>query len=416
MVRLPPLSALAAVVFAASVAACAASTMPAYEQARSAALADPGAVPPNWEPDAVAYLSEPLLADLTATLLEKHGKLDGRFERSALGVTLVLEPDLTVDDLALHEAKRCASCLGVRAVLDGKVGWKLGNERGSVPVTAKIDFDAVFDGRQQDDGTWQVRMQPKDVRGVDLTVGKVQANVAALLESEVAEWARKNLLDDVPEVELGPFGDPNLPVRAMRLEPFGKGLELGFLTTSPTPGTVTGAAPTVDQGFRVVVSTDSLLDLAKRAAFEHGVVGYDVVVEPTTLAFSGDRFDLGIRLWRTSGKGWWRDYTVTGRASVGMAKLNLKPEGVTEGEKSPGAAFVDPLAALGEGYILKTIEEGAAMAVPLAKRGRGGGVAGQARLERITGDATSITLDGTLDMASTGARQRDEGAFGAGHR
>ena len=107
--------------------------------------------------------------------------------------------------------------------------------------------------------------------------------------------------------------------------------------------------------------------------------------------------ELGLRLWRTSGKGWWRDYTVSGPVTLTKSRIKLKAEDVREDGKSKGAVLADPLAALGEGIILRAIENSVAAAIPTSQAATSRGIKTTVTVTDLSGATDGVlTLRGTL--------------------
>jgi hypothetical protein len=385
---------------------CAASILPLYEQARSEALSDPGGIPSDWEPDLVLHLSKATVDDLITTLLEEKASLDETFEvPGPLGTTARVVPQLSVDALTLGSSKVCAACLSVDANLLGSLDWSVANQSGSVPVQIDVVFDVAVAAEQGAD-VWSVGMTVGDLRGVEVAILDLQANLEPLLEDGVGDWARQHLLSQMPSLELGKFGDPEVPLRALTLVPSGDGIDVRMLSDSPTPNALSPISSASNAGFLLFVSQGSLLDLARVTAFEAGPVAHDVVVEPTSFAVDGTAFTLGIRLWRIVGRGWWRDYVVQGDLQLVDEGLQLTPRSVVEGDKSEGAEWVDPLAALGEGYILEIIEKSVSTVLPIAKSSAAGDLGMSVSVSSMTGEADALVVRGELALTPSSSRTR----------
>lgn len=391
------LVALAAAVL--SLSACAGSVMPLYQQARDDALADPGPPPADWKPDAVLHLSKTQLDEVVTAALESHGALTGRIKRSVLGLEIVATPDLTIDELTLGASKACKACVAVDTKLSGDVQWTAAGRKGKVPVKVAAAFDVELSATEAEASTFAMTAAPRELRDLKLTFGSVDATVARVLEQGVGDWLREDFLKDVPPVEIGAFGGEDVPLRAVRIAGSGGGVRLEMLTRSPSPGVVDTKAPAgLDEGFQLAISQDSLLDLARATAFQAGPLGYDVVVEPTALTLTEDGFTMGLRVWRPVGKGWWRDYTVTGDVEMARRGVKLLPQSVTEGAKSEGAGLADPLALLAEGYMLKTIEESIATTLPTKQTARAGDVRTDIAVRSIAGVGDAVVVSGVLDV------------------
>jgi len=106
-------------------------------------------------------------------------------------------------------------------------------------------------------------------------------------------------------------------------------LVLELLTDTPDPQAVREPDQVPGNGWRLDLATDSLLDLARIASFRAEPLPRQIVAEPTSLYVDGRSFTLGLRLWRVKGRGWWRDYSVTGTLAVtGDDRIALTPERV----------------------------------------------------------------------------------------
>jgi hypothetical protein len=359
-----------------------ASILPAYQEAREAALADPGPAPESWAPDAVIHLSAALIDDVVAAAITEHGT----FQATVDAGLATLEPRLRVDRLKFVRGDRCDDCVGVEIALDGEVAWTTPVLSGSTPVTADGRLDAIFTVEPSAD-RWQVTVRPRRLRDLTVELGTMKASAAGL-SSALREWIDASLLASVPAQPIASLGE-GLPVRAVRVVPDARTLQIHVLTNVPEPGAVDVAEARPKDGWRLDIAASSLLALARAEAFRAGPVTHDVLPEPTSLVVTDDGFQLGLRLWRVRGKGWWRDYTIEGTAGVKRGRLELEPISVVEGDRSPGAALVDPIAALGEGVILKAIEGAVDTTVPLSVP--------NARLDRLEVDGAVLRAHGTYE-------------------
>ncbi|MCO4743639.1 MAG: hypothetical protein KC912_02545 [Proteobacteria bacterium] len=383
-------------------AGCPSSVLDDYEAAREAALAIPGAPGANWKPDAVVSLSEPLLDAILAEALREGGALNDELPiRGPLGVSGKVRPDLTIDSLELSPSSGCESCLSVDAELSGSVRWTLGPAKGTVPIDAVVSLDTELGATKTAEG-WEVFARPDDVREVSVDLGSGGRQIATLAEGPLKEWVQEAVKERTKPVRLTRFEADELPLRAVRILPVDSGVRVEMLTMAP--GSSTAKVPSVvpASGWRLDISPDSLLALAKRASFEAGAVSHDVVVEPTGIAISHTGFEMDLRLWRVKGAGWWRDYHAEGDVEVKGARVKLTPNEVEERGKSPGAVMVDPLAALGHGVILKAIEDSLATSVPGVHRTGGARRTTEVQITEVDGTGAMIKLAGTLEFKDSG--------------
>jgi hypothetical protein len=121
------------------------------------------------------------------------------------------------------------------------------------------------------------------------------------------------------------------------VDPDGRAIRVAMLSDASHPGRLPAREPKVDADWLLEAAPDSIVWIARREAFELGPQAYGVVAVPERFALTGDRFDLGLRLWRTEAPGWWRDYTATGTVAVQRGKIRLSAKDVQEGPKSSGA-------------------------------------------------------------------------------
>ncbi len=370
-----------------------------YEAARAAALADPGPPPAVWEPDAALFMTPDVVEAVIASALTKHRPLTGQFEvQVPLAGKAVVTPELVVRSLKIASSPRCADCLAVDARLDGEVRWKLGGTTGRSPVDLTAAFDTELETSRQADGQFAFTARPREVREIDLKLGGVAASLAPRVEKGLKDWVQANVLDRAEPIPLGVAGSPELPLRAARMTTSSNGVALALLTRSPTPVALPKVAPKLQSGWQLDVSSESLLGLAKAASFAAGPIAYEVVAEPRRLSIVPGRFSMDLRLWRLTGKGWWRDYTIEGDLRIAPDGVDLAATSVVEGEKSPGAVWVDPLAALAEGVILRSIEQAVQATLPSGISGQGGDLGYTVNVRAVTPGTGTLRVTGDLTV------------------
>lgn len=384
-------------------AGCPASVIAQYEEARESALADPGPLPADWRPDAVLHLSPELVDGVVSAALAEHGTIDREVTLALPIGSADLAPDLEVARLELAGSRACASCLAVSTRLEGDVGWRLGRSAGRLPLRVDADVDMEILAASEG-GTWTVTLRPQDVRRLDLRFEGAAAGLGPLLQGDFKDFVRKELGERVAPIEVARFGAEGLPLRAVKLAPADRGITISMRTTSPTPDALASSRAKLASGWQLDLSQGSLLDLARRTGFQHGPVARGVVVEPTSLELGAETFTMGIRLWKTVGRGWWRDYTVQGTIALVGDEVELKAAEVLEGDKSPGATLADPLAAIAEGFILETLERSIAATLPTSQDQAAGGVATRVRVRSLAGGGEVFTVRGDLEVGPARAR------------
>ena len=389
-------------------AACASNIHALYEAEKAAVMAAPPAAPADFDPELRVRIGEVALDGLAEQAIAA-GLLDFDQEMSLknpLGFRLALTPHATVQDLTLSPSSACEACLEVHTTLEGKARWEAGAASGKVPFTAKVEGTLAFQLSESGSGAYAVVAHLKDLGKVRLESSKAgSVDVSDLL----GDWTRA-ALKKTPAIDLGTFGGADLPLRAARLGSSPGAIELQALlnVSGGSPVAAARAAPTT--GFEVRLHPDTALALMRREAFEAGTLQMDVAVDPRSLTVDGQRFTLGIRLWRLAGAGWWRDYTVTGGLKVKGKSIALNPEAAEEGEKSRGAGLADPLALLVEGKILDAVLKGTKQAVPAGTSTKLGDQRLRAKVSSVEGVSGALVLSGSLDLEEPGSGRAPGGS------
>ena len=109
---------------------------------------------------------------------------------------------------------------------------------------------------------------------------------------------------------------------------------------------------------------------------------------------------MALRLWKVEGRGlWWRDYTATGTLTQKKHKLSLSGESVIEGEKSPRAGLVDPLALIAESFILDGISEQLSQSLPTHKSTQMDGLKWKLQLDDWSATQDAVRLSGNIEVS-----------------
>ena len=400
--------------------ACAKGVVDEFEARRAAALAPITEVPAIWAPDAALTLREGLVRDAIQAGLAGSGALDRKVEIA--GARTFVHPKLEVRALRLAPAPRCDTCLRVDADLEGELGWQIANSTGSAPLKAAVTFD-VDAGASRDGDAFVIALRPRDVSKADLEVGgRTYQTVQRIAEGALNRWIRDEALTRVPPIAVARVPAADLPLRAARARPVQGGIVVELLSQAPATLAVTPAPLADGEDWSLAVDPGVLLHAARVASFEHGPVSHGVVVEPTALRLGEADFVLGMRLWRTTGRGWWRDLSVTGTVARTPRGFTLSATEAVEVGRSKGARIVDPLAALAEGTILRAVERAVSTTLPGGTTQTIGDVpvaivvARSASAPRTVGGVTSeqIALSGTAKLGAAGPRPARGGARDGG--
>lgn len=384
---------------------CANNIRSLYEQEKAQVLAAPPALGATWEPelrlrfsdDALETLSE---AALATGLLKADKKITWE---GPLGVSAEISPKLEVKGLKLVASKTCDACLDLTANLNGTGPWKLGSLKGELPIGLEIDGTLSFDVKKQD-SAFLVTGRLRDIKHV-----KVKTDLAG--EFDVAKLIQRwgqDLAESVPPFDVGEFGGDEVPLRALRLATFGGALSVEAVTDVAGGEPLRVAAPKLTEGWELAIGDKTLVALMRREAFKTGVIEYDVAVDPRYLEVNGTVFTLGLRLWRLTSRGWWRDYEVTGQFDVLPRAVRLLPKLAKEGDKSKGAGLADPLALLAEGKILQVVEEGLAQSLPSGESAGLGDQELSVRVATVKGMGDALVVAGALELGKGGGGRQDE--------
>ena len=311
----------------------------------------------NWNEDIVLRLEYEQLNKLATTLIDEA--LSGAIiEKSVLGQSLILRPNAEIKSFKLKDAPQKKSHVArFNLALGGKLRWKTSALDGQIPYSIELKGTLALPSDNQ-----TIRFKINDVDNIKVSLeGSLPLNITPLLKS----WLKESLLN-IPVMELYSL-DKKVPILAMRVQTESTSINVELLSdVNNTPSLP--ELPPLTTDWDICVSDKALIGLIRREAFATGVISNGVAVDPKSLQFSEDNFNLTVRLWKIEGFGgsWWRDYEATGPVEFNDArgKIKLRATDVKEGNKSEGAGIADPIALLGEGFILSAIEENLTVALP----------------------------------------------------
>lgn len=379
--------------------ACGPDVTRQYEAEKSRALAVATDHPAQWSPDLTLAIATPDLARVTgvavSTAIETISRKPIRLELP-LGMSGELRPNLDFRNLTIAPSDACGACFSFAADLDGKAGWSVGPASGQVPLEVAAT------------GVLEVTIQEGHTIGAKVfRVGRITVETPSLgalnvdARGPLQQSLRDVLQARVPPIRIADLDTAALPVRDLRLHTASTGLTIDILSDVPGGTPVKAASPPAS-GVRLTVSEATLTGLARRAAFQAGVQQYDVAVDPRGLHLDGSTFTLDLRVWRLVGRGWWRDYKVTGAIGVDRGRIQLSPTEAKEVDASPGAGLVDPIAALLQGRILDAIVNALDRSLPGHTTENLGAVKLSAAASSVTGADNELYVVGSLVAAAPG--------------
>ncbi len=369
-------------------AGCAGNIAQLYEAERDAVLRPVPAAGATWSGDLRLRLHADVVQALSEAALEE-GLLAWEKTLTA-GRLAELTPSATVTKLTLTPGG-CESCMHLSATVSGKASWSMGPLSGRVPFTGKVKGSVALALEPAGQG-WTLMGQVASIDKLTLrSVSLGQLDATDLLRG----WSEQ-ALQQAPAFAITALGGEALPLRGARLSLAEDWLEIEALSDVNGGEALPAATAPLESDWELRTSSQTALALMRLAAFRAGTLSLDVAADPRRLEVSGEEFALDLRLWRLAGRGWWRDYTVTGTLRVADQQLQLTPTHAEEGDKSPGAGLADPLALLAEGRILEAVEGGLQQALPATKKASVGALTVRATTQQLVGSDGALVLSGTL--------------------
>jgi hypothetical protein len=305
-------------------------------------------------------------------------------------------PDLKVVSASIKPSKACPSCLAIDVALDGTVRTE-GVLTTSSPLAGTVGIDVEIEGRS-DGKDHVITLRPRDVRALEINKTGLPDAVGRALSAPLTAELKRALAERRDPYTIARLPASSLPIRALRTVADGQAVRVDIRTAAnATRDLALGNTPP-RMGWLFAIEQDSLLAIARAEAMRAGPASYDVVPEPTGLRMTGDRFELDLRLWKTTGAGWWRDYTVHGTIARSDKGVELTPGKIEERGASEGAAAADPLAALGGSVILSTIRESMEVSMPAVHQADVGAKR-KVRLDvsSVRGAGSMVQIAGTLE-------------------
>jgi hypothetical protein len=293
----------------------------------------------------------------------------------------------------------------VFAVLEGPIKWTLGKKTGKESVKLRLQTNATV---QNNNGQLSLHITKLDSLKAQLSDIAINPLKSVDLSPWIEEWMEKQL-SGLPPIEMGSI---NLPVRGIRLNSTPLSQNVEVRSNVDHSMNIQTSALALEEDWELWVHQDTLLGWTQQKAFSMGVVGYGVAVDPIGLKIQEDAFELALRLWKIEGRGlWWRDYTAKGIIEQKEHKLKLKGESVEEGNKSPRAGLVDPLALIAESFILDGISDQLSQSLPNHKSTQMSGLKWKLQLEDCSASGQSVKLSGSINVseAKRKANQKPSG-------
>ena len=367
----------------------------AFEATRAEALAPPSPLTTDWQPDVRVRLGGDAVASALTEALRGQG-----FERRLDLKLATLSPSLAVQRVRLVDPETPGNGhLGVEVMLEGALGIDAGPLEGRPALSVLAVLDTTLDVERGTSG-WAVTATTPTLRALypQLANEMVRGLMTPMLE-RLGAWVLERMGPAGTPWRVVRLGELSLPLRGLRVGVSDATVTLDGRSESPSEA-IAAPAPHPGTGWSGTVAVPSVLAVARAALFRRSPLGDDLYADPRDLRLADGRFGLDMRLWRVGEHtGWWRDYTVEGQASLAGDTLALSDAHATETGASFGAGWVDPIATLARGAILRQIEGAVTASVPTARTEDIPGVKASWRLLTVTREGDDLVATGQAQFA-----------------
>jgi hypothetical protein len=335
---------------------------PDFDQARQSAMQSVSSTTPPFVPDARLILKQ---VAISSALEAYSGTLDPMRTSFDLGVASV-HPRVTIEQLSLApQSPDCTPCLRLRGELGGTAGvvTPLGDTR--FPLTASFTLDLSLVLRNTAPGKYRLVAMAKEVRKLKLEAAGVHADIGAW-RGPIRSWIDDALVKDLAPMELVEVDLTGLPVMQVAVSTAPGLVVVNLRTDVPHAQFLDDGIDVPDSDWSLHLTPPVVLGMMRRAAFSQdpfevkkGPFTYSILAEPRGVDFLQEgRFRLALRLWSLRGRGWWRDYDVSGALVIHGKKVIATAEEIEPIGASPGAFFADPLVALAQSRVLEALSDG----------------------------------------------------------
>jgi hypothetical protein len=347
--------------------ACATVHAPFDTQRAALATLDTAPFPPDWAPQAVVVVSDPLLNRLATRAAAEYSSsvVSDLTLTPPIGPSIKASPKLGSSDIHIVQVPSCPTCLGVNFGWNGSVaisalglstdlGWK--TRVGGMVTVEGVPTDAGLEVRATavDRDKWTVNLNvDKSLPPYDTLLTRLASNRVLASIQGPGPLDKPISLATVPR-------DGLVRLRGVRARPDKAiAVDLGFSTLSF--GNVV-AVPDPGDGFAVRFPAKTLFGVAQAAALRSGPQdGY--YAEPTSLHLNDGRFEMQIKVWKLGKKGdKWREFMIRGKIEVDAGgQVNFRPDDVDEIARQ---SWTTPIDALLDPLMLSMLKKATSVTVP----------------------------------------------------
>ena len=316
-----------------------------------------------------------------------------------------LSPDVDVTSIALQPAPKCDSCVRASLQLSGPVGYDGGVlGRGEVQVAAQA-VAVVKIGVRARKREVDLVAEVDAVRKVQVDVEGLPRRLASTADEQLRAWTEDTLKSQGPTVLLT-LDRNEYRLRAVQPRTDGIALRLELLTQAYAPGPLPRIPDVPEDGWELHVSHASAVALAATEGFAAGPqTAAEVVAVPSSLAFERGTFAVGLRVWRLTPPGWWRDLRIDAALQRKGEDWWIQPADAVVLDTSEGAGWADPLSWLAQGFLRDAVLEYGVQSFPVHHRFDADGSKVDLELGEIMSRNDTLVVRGGLTIVQRGQRQ-----------
>ena len=381
---------------------CPRSIHPDFDRTQESALQTAGPLPAPFVPDARLVLRQEAIS---SALDAYAGTLEPIRTSFDLGVASV-QPRVTIRQLSLApRSPDCSPCLRLQGQLGGttKVVTPLGDTR--FPLNATFTLDVSLELQDTTDGKHRLVAKAKEVRQLKFEAAGVQADLG-VWRGPIRSWIDEALVKDLPQMPLIDVDLEALPLVQVALSTAPGIVVVNLRSDVPHTQYLDSNIGVPHADWSLHLTQPVVLGMMRRAAFtqepfevERGPFTYTLLAEPTDVHFlQEERFQLELRLWSLKGRGWWRDYRVSGPLVVNGKKVIATAKEIEPFGASPGAFLADPLAALAQSRVLEALSDGVSAPFDPKIEHQDAHITSIVRVRTIEESEGVVKIEGTLKV------------------
>jgi len=300
----------------------------------------------DWNPDVRLRMSYEFMSEMAKPIIDQ--KINTKdLVVSAFGQKITLNPNAKIKSLRLRGGK------------DNEILFSI-DITGDVALQhAVLSFNQPYKSHLAGKFTIQknqnmVQITPNDITKINIEI----MNIPAIsLRGQMMKWIKEAMKEippiDVMDLDLEPYNALDYRFNTRR-----RHLDLDVISKFPQQNKSVLQNMPLKNDWELSVSNNVLSSMIKNETYSKGVLSNGIVLDARTTTIEESQLVLNLRIWKLRGWGqWWRDYEIKSPLQIEKEKISLKEPEVALQQKSSWANVVDPIAAIGEGFILESIEK-----------------------------------------------------------